>query len=327
MNEPAFSVVLVASGHFKTIRRTVQHLRMQTVRGRLEIVVVTPSSEVLALDGKALEGFWGHQVVEVGAIPSIDRARAPGILRAQAPIVALVEDHAYPVPGWAEALLKAYSQGTWGAVGTAVANANPQTARSWATFLLSYGRWAPPQEGGEVEDLPAHNVSYRRELLTAYGDALPDKLERESGLHDELKSKGHRLYLVPDAPIYHVNPSLASSMVELFFGMGRLYGAKRARENEWSLLQRILYVGGAPLIPLVRLVRFGTERPAQTQHKALRAGRLMPAMLLALIADAAGQAAGYAAGPGRQTLRRLDNFEVDRMRHITARERRMLPTP
>ena len=328
-SKPALSVVIVASDAFEALRRTVEHLRAQTVRDRLEVVIVAQSDAVLGLserDKEALEAFFSYQVVEVGAIPSIDRARAPGIRRAQAPVVALVEDHAYPAPDWAEALLEAYRQEPWGAVGTVVANANPQTARSWATFLLSYGAWADGVEGGEVDDLPGHNVSYRRELLTAYDDALPDKLERESGLHEELKADGHRLYLIPDAKIYHVNPSLVSSMSELFFGMGRLYGAKRAQEGQWSPLQRALYVGGAPLIPFVRLYRTTTERLGAAEHEG-QAARLVPALLLALAADAAGQAAGYAAGPGDSTLRKLDNFEVDRMRHITARERRSLPVP
>lgn len=328
-NAPALSVVVVASGAFGTIRRTAQHLHAQTARDRLEVVIIAPSADGLALrerETRMLEDFASYQVIEVGAIPSIDRARAPGIHRAQAPIVALVEDHAYPAPGWAEALLGAYQEGPWGAVGTAVANANPQTARSWATFLLSYGTWADGVEGGEVEDLPGHNVSYRRDLLTAYGDALADMLERESGLHDELKADGHRLYLIPDEKIYHVNPSLVSSMTELFFGMGRLYGAKRARENAWAALQRAAYVGGAPLIPFVRLARTDTA-PLGPAWRERLGGRLTPALLLALAADAAGQAVGYAAGPGEGTLRKLDNFEVDRMRHITAQERQALPTP
>lgn len=323
-NGPALSVVIVAAdGSFEAIRKTVRHLGEQAIRDRIEVVIVLPTADAFAPEDGALEGFYDCQMVEVGALPSIDRARAPGIRQARAPVVALVEDHAYPAPGWAEALLAAYEDGPWAAVGTVVANANPQTARSQATFLLSYGAWAEPVEGGEVEDLPGHNVSYRREALLALGPALEEKLEREGGLHEALRAQGHRFYLVPDARIYHVNPSLVSSMTELFFGMGRLYGAKRARENHWSPLQRAVYVGGAPLIPFVRFVRLRAERAEALEEQGDGGGRLVPAILLALAADAAGQAVGYATGPGR-ALPMLDRFEVDRMRHITRAERQAL---
>ena len=55
----------------------------------------------------------------------------------------MIEDHSYPEPEWAEALLRAHA-GPWTVVGPAVANANPDYTASWVNYVLSYGGFAPP---------------------------------------------------------------------------------------------------------------------------------------------------------------------------------------
>ncbi len=56
---------------------------------------------------------------------------------ASAPVVALVEDHAYPAPGWAEGIIDAHKNG-WAAVGPVMANANPHGLMSWVNLLIEY---------------------------------------------------------------------------------------------------------------------------------------------------------------------------------------------
>jgi Glycosyl transferase family 2 len=77
----------------------------------------------LGLEESELRDFLQFRVVEVGTINSTARARATGVRHASAPVVALTEDHAYPAPGWAEALINAHKEG-WAAVGPVMANAN-----------------------------------------------------------------------------------------------------------------------------------------------------------------------------------------------------------
>ena len=193
---PDLSVVLVTPDHFETLRTTVRQLRAQELQERLELVIVAPSAELIDLDREELSGFFGVQVVELGEVRSVAAGSAAGVRAARAPVVAFGEDHCFPAAGWAKALIEAH-RGPWAVVGPAVANANPETAVSWADFLLGYGPWADPSPGGVMSHLPGHNSSYKRERLLEFDGELEPMLDAECVLHWELGRRGHQLYLDP----------------------------------------------------------------------------------------------------------------------------------
>jgi Glycosyl transferase family 2 len=315
-SSPAMSVVLVTPDGYETIRTTMRHLRAQTVRDRLEIVIVAPSADSLQLDNAELKEFLHFQVVEVGEVRSIAEGNAAGIRHARAPVVALAEDHAYPDPDWAAALIEAHRD-SWAAVGPAVRNANPRSVTSWADFLIAYGPWSEPAAAGEVEHLPGHNSSYKRPILLDYGPGLATMLEAESVLHWDLRARGYRLYLEPRAKIAHLNFGLLSSWIRAQLHSGRLFAAVRAQR--WSPLRRLLYTAGAPLIPLVRLRRILQQfPPAGRQWHAPR--RTLPVLLLGLTVSAIGEGVGYALGPG-DAGQKLSHFEFHRVHHLAKRDR------
>lgn len=316
---PDISVILVVPDGFEPTRRTVQCLRAQTVRDRIELILVGPTDAALReLDPPETAGFFDVRTVAAGLIENVDKAVLHGVRVATAPVVALLEDHAFPEPTWAEALLRAHL-GPWSAVGAVVLNANPDSLLSWVNFLVSYGSWSEPVEWGETGMVSGHNLAFKRAVLAEYGNDLEGLLGREGGLLGELRAKGHRFYLEPEARYYHVNPSLLSSTAELRFNSGRLYGAERAARGRWSLSRRLLYVAGGPLIPFVRFRRIRRELFAAGRHKRL-VPRVFPALLLGLALDAAGQMVGYLIGAGRAEST-MASFEVDRMRHLTERDR------
>lgn len=313
-NLPALSVVIVAPKLFEHIRKTIRELKAQTIKERLELVVVVPSAAEVGLDESELSGFFGYKVVEVGTIRSVDRVAAGSVRHARAPVVALIEDHAFPNPGWAEAIVAAH-QGSWAAVGPSVENANPATMLSWTNLLMAYGQWGGAAAGKVVEDLPKHNVSYKRAVLMEYDSELESMVGREGSLHRTLRAKGHKLYMEPKAEIYHLNPSRLSSTVPLRFQAGRLFGSTRAQRGGWSPLRRLLYIGALPLIPAMHLPRILREMRARGQHRQLMP-RILPALLFGLALGAFGEAAGYAFGGG-DAARFLEMFELDRLNHLT----------
>src|SRR6267142_6397126 len=101
---PAMSVVLITPDNYGAIRKTIGHLRAQTVKNWLELVIVAPQSDNLNLNKSDLQDFCQFRVVEVGRITATGKALAEGFRRASAPIVTYAEEHSYPEPGWAEAL-------------------------------------------------------------------------------------------------------------------------------------------------------------------------------------------------------------------------------
>ena len=91
----------------ETIRKTITCLRTQTVRDRIEIIIVAPSADKLVLNESDLQPFHSVRVAEIGDVMSLAHGNAAGVRVAAAPIVAMLEDHSYPDPKWAENILAA----------------------------------------------------------------------------------------------------------------------------------------------------------------------------------------------------------------------------
>ena len=301
---PDMSVVVVSLDSYARIRRTIAALRAQTAKRRLEIVIVAPSREVLKLDQADLQDFLSFQVVEIGPIRSTGGAIAAGFQRAQAPVVAYAEEHSYPFPTWAEALLLAHKQ-PWGAVGATIVNANPESIISWANLFTDFGPSVDPAVGGVTSHLAWHHGSYKRELLSGYDtEQLKNFLETEGLLHQALQDRGYQLYLEPAAKSNHVNVSTMLSLIRCEFVGGRLYGAARVRHNKWSMARRLLYILGSPLIPVLRLRRTLREvRRAGQWDKLLP--QILPGIITALVAHCLGEISGYALGAGDAAWQRV----------------------
>jgi hypothetical protein len=148
-----------------------------------------------------------------------------------------------------------------------------------------------------------------------YDRELEAMLEVEFIFHGDLQAKGHRLYLEPAAKTAHLNFARLVPWTPYLVYAGRVFAAARARQ--WSLLRRLLYAGGAPLIPLVRLWRIRSEirrpgRPADLWP------RVLPALVVGLTLDAVGQTLGYALGAG-DASQKLFSFEFHRDRYSSSK--------
>ena len=314
---PEMSVVVVTPDTYRTVSKTIRHLGAQNLSGLLELIIVAPSAQKLDIDESALRNFLRYRIVEVGPITSTARARAAGVRASTARVVALAEDHAYPAPGWAEALIARHRE-DWAAVGPVMVNANPRSMISWANLLIEYAPWLEGAEGGERDHLPGHNDAYKRDILLQYGERLEAMLDAESVLHWDLREQGHRLWLEPKARTFHQNYSTPVPSLTLRFNGGRLFASSRARA--WPVWQRVLFTLGAPLIPAVRLFRIARElcRPARPRHLL---PRVLPVLAIGLICDGAGEMVGYALGPGR-SMAKLSEMEFHRERYLAQSDRR-----
>ena len=317
--ELSLSVVVVAPYGFAPMRRLLDYLAEQTIRERIEIVIVATTRQALQPDEAALDRFGAYRVLETGAMTDLSRPRMSGILAARAPIVVLTEDHCFPAPDWAEALVRAH-EGPWAAVGPTVALANPQRFRAWTNYLLQYGPWIQPTSGGEMTDLPGHNSSYKREVLAEYGEGLADFLVADTMLHWDLRRRGHRLYLETSARVHHVYMTGLRPFVAENYYIGRQFAASRARR--WSVLLRLAFTLGSPLIPLVRLTRTLRRMREFGWLGSLLPG-ILPSLGIALAVSAAGELMGYAFGVGDAAAKTLD-LDFRRDRYVSAEERNAL---
>ncbi|MBV8051775.1 MAG: glycosyltransferase [Acidobacteriaceae bacterium] len=313
---PLLSVILVTPDCYQNLATTIRTLRAQTIRERIEIVIVAPDSRTLDMREDDLLGFAGVQIVLLGKILSIGTSYAAGVRRATAPIVVFGEDHSFPRHDWAEKLVQAHEQ-AWAAVGPRVCNANPRTKVARADYLIAYGQWGSSVNGGEVEHLPGHNSSYKRALLLEYGSKLDDMLEAESVLHWDLRRNGHHLLLESAARTSHMNFSCFLPWAFTQLQAGIVFAAFRAHNENWPLSRRLFFILAAPLIPFIRLRRI----MALTENlKDCR--NLLPILIFGLGLDGFGQMLGYAIGRTLRTLvlRHFTNFEFKRVQYVQERD-------
>lgn len=315
---PALSVILPTSDDFAGVRLTVRALAEQTVCDQIELVLISPHDELL-IDESEVSGFHSVTVVNGGPLETSNKWRAIGIRAASAPVVVMAEDHSFPDPGWAEALL-APDWSRFAVVGPVIQNANPRSMMSWANLLLEYGPWLEGAGGGEVIELPGHNSAYRRDLLISYGDNLEQIFEVESVVQRDLRARGHALFLQSAARTHHLNFSRLAPSLLLRVNGGRSFAGHRVLG--WSATKRILYAAGSPLIPFVRFVRV-LRFLAQSDRYRYLLPQVIPALALSLAEDGLGEFLGYITGPGESPVR-LGEIEFDRMRFLDRRDRALL---
>lgn len=162
--------MILATDTYSTIRPVVERWRQQSVRKKIELVLVAPSAAAVSPALEHRDEFGNLQIVE-DTVTDLAVARAAGIRAATAPIVFVGETHSYPQPGFAEALVTEFS-GPWSSVAPAFGNANPTGILSWAGFLSDYGRWVDGLPAGEISETPVYNAAYRLAVLLELGDRL-----------------------------------------------------------------------------------------------------------------------------------------------------------
>jgi hypothetical protein len=312
--DPELSVILTSRTGWEPVRRTLDYLAAQTVADRIELVLVL-------LDGRQPPGnppgsvlrLAAHRCVMASEARSVAEANTAGVRQASAPVVALAEDHAFPEPGWAEALL-ARHEGRWAVVGPQVRNANPDSLVSWADFVLSYGPFAAGAPGGEASVAAGHNSSYKRAVLERQGSGLEDALAAEWVFHGHLCEEGERVFVEPRAVIAHVNFSRLRPFLHHAFKGGRSGAASRAMR--WPLARRLVYAAGCVILPALRLARLARALPPE--QRTLVPRMTLPLILAGLVFDAAGQAAGFARADREHVHGDLLELEIERVRYVSA---------
>lgn len=302
--------VVVVTDRIRTIRRVLDRLREQTAKDRLEVVIVLPEGAREGDDELSLLGFAGVRIHEIPSIHPVPSARAAGIRAASAPIVFLGETHSFPHPGLAAALIDAH-ESDWDVVVPGIANANPESALSWASFLMDYGVWLDALPAGPIGGGPTWNVAYKRAVLAEADDRLETAMEHGDVLAEWFSARGGRAYFQPNARLDHANVSRVGSWIEQRYLCGLLVA--NARRKRWSLQKRMLYVVASPLIPAVILYRL--RQPVK--NLLSRGGmplRVLPALLLGTIVKTAGEVVGYTFGARPAAQPRMDEFEIHKLR-------------
>ena len=168
---PRLSVVVITPDTYATVSRTVQALHRQRNRGELEILLCVRTRADAEPAPTLWRDFHAVHILEIGPVRVIAEAKASATRQASAPLGVFAGEHSFPAEGWAEALIERHRE-SHAAVGPVLVNPNDRMAISWANFLIEYGPWMAPCEGGLRTHLPGNNSCYKRDILISFGDRL-----------------------------------------------------------------------------------------------------------------------------------------------------------
>jgi hypothetical protein len=301
---------VIATDRFETVRDVVRAVADQTIRDRIELVLVCPSEAELALEPEVSAGIGAVRVLEVESLVPVTEACAAGILGASAPLVFVGETHSFPEPDCLERLLATHARERYAAVMPLLVNGNPRRASSWANLMVTYRDWLAPASG-EIASISTHNVCFRRDLLIGYGDRLAEMLDFGSGLDGELRAQGYGLLVEPAARLPHLNVATLGAWVADRFLVARIYADAKARR--WSRPRRLAYSLAGPIIPALIVARVLRSQQWSHHRSSMPAGTLAGVVLSAVVI-AAGEVAGYLTGSG-SAPRRIAKYEVHRARY------------
>jgi hypothetical protein len=286
-------------------RATAEAIAAQTRANAIELIVVDLCPAAPRLPDLGLSRM--SQIVLPRSTPW-GSARAAGVRAAKSPVVAFIEDHCTPEPGWAEALLKAHRE-PWATVGYAYLGGGARWS-SRVGLIAEYGLWAHPAAGGRSWILPGNNVSYKRDLLLDLGEKLEPALRIDNNLHRRFAARGLEGAIEPRALVRHHELATVRDMARANHSYGRLLAVDRARDEGWSQPRRALYAIAAPLGgPVFRTARLARSMDGHGPPLRL-ALTALPGAALVWFWSAIGQALGCLFGPGHAE-RRLVAWELD----------------
>ncbi len=310
-SKPSISAILITIDSYKRIETTVKYLYDQTVRDKIEVVIVATKLEDLCPDTTTLSSFHSYKFIELEIIDT-GKAMAEGVFNCSADIVAYCEEHSFPESHWAETLINRHEE-DWAAVGWAIKNYNHESLISRASCYMDFGRCMHPVESKARYRLASHHISYKKEVLQKFRNNLSELLENEAIMINELKKNGYRTFLESSVCSHHICISKMSSFVKSEFYGGRQFAAIKSKYGGWGLIRKVIYIGGSPLRPLSKLFRIllDTHRTKNWMNFMFL---ILPVLVPALISSAAGEVVGYVFGIGESSALRTD-VELNRAGH------------
>jgi glycosyltransferase involved in cell wall biosynthesis len=290
---PELSVVVPSVNGLPILLECLAALRAdaEASKVRTEVIVVERCGETVRCE--VARRFSEVRLLPVAADTTIPRMRQAAFEAATGSVVGVIEDHVIVPPGWARQMLDALAAGAE-VVGGSVRNAATDTTTDWAAFLCEYSHLLPPLPSGDVESLTGNNVVYRRALLARYRAVIAEG-RWEDHLHASMRRDGVRLTCRPEIVVGHKMHYRVRDYVSQRYLYSRAYAGIRAAQL--AAPKRAVLSLATAALPPVLFYRIVSRVAARRAHR-VELVRSLPLLFLFVCAWAAGEAIGYAAGPG-----------------------------
>ncbi len=257
---PDLSVVVCSYNRADRLGATLQALERQTIRDRLEIVIVDDASDPAIDRSQASRG--GTKLIRHASNQGPATARNTGAAASLAPVVAFTDDDCRPGPEWASSLLSAYHDPNVVAAGGPVVGSGrtryleryfaykqpfgPLEATLGRSSSLMYRLWlyareniAPRVATGERDAylLAGANLSFRREVFEALGgfdDALRAGEDGDICYRLHLLFPDSSIRLTPDAVVEHDYDIRLGDALRRAMGYGEGNARNHAKHVGWG---------------------------------------------------------------------------------------------
>ena len=260
-----------------------------------EILVVDASDDDSA---DVARSFPGVRITSLPAGTLVPALWGAGLREARGRVVAFTIAQCLVDGGWARSLLDGIAAGAVG-VGGRLDVRRDTGATGRATFYLRYSAWLATRDG-PAHEISGDNAAYDHQALRSVRESAAAPFW-EVEAHARFRALGRELVVHPGATAWFSDETPLATMAARRFAHGRHSGAFRVRSGIRTRWQMVL---GAPLVPLVLLVRVG-RRVALAPRHALGFVSSLGAFLVLATAWAAGEAiGGFTAGSQmREALR------------------------
>lgn len=292
VTNPVLTVVFVAGNSRERAQRSLRSVLDQDGADRIVVHVYDRAYHPV----RDLPEF-SHPSV---AYEPVDRQSTLGqlqkraLLNARTEIIAFIEEHVCVPPGWARETLRLHALGYTGVTGIFVpGNAHHHWAR--IGFLMTYGEYVFPSEGGETTNIPADNASFIRSKLLKFEEDLELLFNTDVLLTRRLIAEGEKLYRAGNLSLRHSNESsLVSGWTSLFF-WNQMYICNLAVVEKWSVVRKLFRLLSSPLVPFVRTFK-GLRQAVDNSADLRRFFFDMPSIFSLHTGSAAGIFAGLLFG-------------------------------
>src|SRR5258708_35833565 len=149
-----------------------------------------------------------------------------------------------------------------------------------------------PGEAGTAATISGMNVSYTREVLREVEESFREGFY-EAFAHEELKRRGHQLYLEPSAVAYLTKDYRFREILGSYFHLARAFAGRRVADS--ALTKRVIFALGSCVLPILlpgRVV-LGTVRKRRYRPQLLRS---LPHLFALTSSWSVGEFCGYRFG-------------------------------
>jgi hypothetical protein len=291
MPRPELSVVIPSVNGYSDLAGCLAALRREAGTVRLELLVVERCGP--SVRQQVRDAFPEARLIEVGISVTIPEMRALAFDAAEAPAVAVIEDHVIVPAGWARRLLEALG-GQERVVGGSVENSATETLLDWAAFLCEYSHCLPPLPSGPVAWLTGNNVVYPKALLDRYRVAVHAG-RWENYLHETLRADGVPLICHPEIVVGHKKHYTFGEYLSQRYLYSRSYAG--ARVIGATPARRFAYGVAAMALPPLLFYRTVIRITSKGRYRGWLV-KSLPMIAVFVIAWGWGEAVGYWRGAG-----------------------------